>query len=156
MKRKLLMAAVLITSLAATAQSHKVVLETVQNERLEYMFSENPRIEHQDSLIVLTTNSTMVKFNTVDVAKVYLSTTDTNDGIVSHENTAKKVSFFNDGIRLMNFTPRTAVSLYNVSGQLLQRLTVKDDGSLVIPLNQQASGIYVVKTQYQSFKVTKK
>ena len=154
MKRKLLIAVVFIISSAAVAQSHKVVLETAQNERLEYLFSENPRIEHQDSLIVLTTNSTTVKFNTVDVAKVYLSSITTS--IVSLRETAKKVSFVNDGIRLMNFTPRTAVSLYNVSGQLLQRLTVHDDGSLVIPLNQQASGIYVVKTQYQSFKVTKK
>ena len=154
MKRKLLIAVVFIISSAAVAPSHKVVLETAQNERLEYLFSENPRIEHQDSLIVLTTNSTTVKFNTVDVAKVYLSSITTS--IVSLRETAKKVSFVNDGIRLMNFTPRTAVSLYNVSGQLLQRLTVHDDGSLVIPLNQQASGIYVVKTQYQSFKVTKK
>ena len=136
------------------AQTHSVVFETTQNERLEYLFSDNPRIEHQDTKIVVTTNSTTVEFNTVDIAKVGISDTDTSIG--SHENIAKKVSLSNEHIRLMNFTPGSDVTLCNMEGKQIQRQMVQNDGSLVISLNPLPSGVYVVKTKYQSFKFTRK
>ena len=154
MKNYFLIAVLLITSVSARTQTHCVVFETTQNERLEYLFSDNPRIEHQDSQIVLTTDQTTVVFNTTDVVKVSISDIDTDTAI--HENVAKKVSFSNEHIRLMNFTPFSAVTLSNIEGQLIQQQTVHNDGSLAIPLSQLPSGVYVVRTKCQTFKFTRK
>ena len=49
-----------------------VVVETTNGERLEYLLSDLPRIIYEDSMVTLTTNTTIVEFRPDDILKIYL------------------------------------------------------------------------------------
>lgn len=52
--------------------------------------------------------------------------------------------------------PGGSVIVYNLSGELVQSYKASADGEVIIALSALTKGVYIIKTQSQTFKVTRK
>ena len=71
---------------------------------------------------------------------------------------AAKATFSNNG-ETLTFTglrPNTEVTLYNVAGQLLRRVVADGSSHLTISVSDLAMGVYVVKADHVTYKITKR
>ncbi len=154
---KILLLGVLLWSGGLRAQSSSqlcAVVETTTGERMEYLLTDLPRIVYADAKVTLTTNKTTVDFNPEEIKKVYLgeSTSDIQDQKMP-DGTFRLQS---DRIFLSGYTAGEEVSLYSTDGRQLLRKKVNADGRLTISLSQLPANLYIIKTNHQSIKITKK
>ena len=141
-------------SIAQSPEYQCIVVETTDGERMEYLLSNNPRIVHNDATVMLTTNSVSVEYQTSNVSKVYFSDVPTSIGNVKTE----KGQFLlqQNAVLLKGFDAGEPVALYGADGRQLWQHATDSDGQLMIPLSSLPQGIYIVNTNNQSFKVTRK
>lgn len=133
-----------------------VVVETAAGQRMEYLLSDLPRIVHNDATVTLSTSNATVEFQTSEVAKVYVSTTSNHVVAVRDMTDGGHVRVSGDAVCLSGYSPREAVSLYTTDGKLLKQYATDDQGRLAVTLSRLHAGIYVLKTNQQSIKFTKK
>ena len=131
-----------------------VVVETTEGERMEYLLSDNPRIIHRNAMVVLTSNTVNVEFPSSMVSKVYLSTTST--AVENIKSTKGEIRMYQDVIVMKGFGVNEPVSLYRTDGSQLWQQSTDGDGQLVVSLNSLSQGIYIFKTNHQSFKIIRK
>ena len=130
------------------------VVETTNGERLEYLLSDLPRIIYEDSMVTLTTNTAVVEFRPDDINKIYL--TESITAINDCKSSAGSFYLSNDQILLSGFTANEVVTLYSVDGLQLWSGSVHANGHLIISLEHLSTGIYIIKTNHQSIKISKK
>jgi hypothetical protein len=130
------------------------VVETTNGERLEYMLSDLPRIIYDDSMVTLTTNTTIVEFPQKEILKIYL--TESITSINDCKSPDGSFSLCHDQVFLTDFAVNEVVTLFCADGHQLWRETIHDNGRLTISLNQLPKGLYIIKTNHQSIKITKK
>lgn len=139
---------------AESFSSQCLVLETTDGERMEYLLSDNPRIVYRNAMVVLTSNTVGVEFPSSNVSKVFLSTTTT---AVEKINAAKgEIQMFQDVLVMKDFGANEPIALYRVDGKQLWQQFADGNGQLVVSLNSLSQGIYVFKTNHQSFKIIRK
>lgn len=130
------------------------VVETTNGERMEYLLSDLPRIIYDDSMVTLTTNTTIVEFHPEEILKIYL--TESTTAIDDCKSPDGSFSLCHDQVLLSDFAANEVVTLYSADGHQLWRETIHDNGRLTITLDQLSKGIYIIKTNHQSIKITKK
>ena len=141
-------------AIAQSAEYQCVVVETKDGERMEYLLSDNPRIMHRNAMVELTSNTVSVEFPSASVSKVYLSTTTTTvEKIKAAEG---EIRMYQDVIVMKGFGVNEPVSLYRTDGSQLWQQSTDGDGQLVVSLNSLSQGIYIFKTNHQSFKIIRK
>ena len=138
---------------AQSSEYQCVVVETTDGERMEYLLSDNPRIVHQDAMVILTTNSVNVEFQSSKVSKVYLSTTTAIEKVKAAEG---KIYLQQDAVFLKGFGANEPVALYGTDGNQLWQQRTDNDGLLMFSLSSLPQGIYIIKTNHQSVKIIKK
>lgn len=139
---------------AESSSSLCVVVETIEGERMEYLLSDNPRIVHHDGLVTLTTNMLKVDLPTASVLKVYFSNSTTN---IRKAKTAEGVINWQENtVVLIGFTANELVSLYSSDGRKLWQQATDGNGQFSISLNSLSQGIYIIKTNHQTLKISKK
>ena len=141
--------------LQAQTEQQCVVVETAAGQRMEYLLSDQPRIVHNDATVTLTTTNATVEFQTSEVSKIYASTMDVVI-VIKSIKTDGDIHLTDDFVSLTGYTPHESVSLYTSDGKLLKQRTADSQGRLILSLTQLHSGIYIIKTQQQSIKFTKK
>lgn len=131
-----------------------VVVETTGGERMEYLFSDNPRIIHRNAMVELTTNTVNVEFPSSNVSKVYLSTTTT--AVEKLKAVEGEIRMYQDVIVMQGFGANEPVALYGIDGSQLWQQSTDGNGQLVVSLTTLTQGIYIFKTSHQSFKIIRK
>ena len=121
---------------------------------MEYLLSDNPRIVHHDGLVTLTTNMLKVDLPTASVLKVYFSNSTTNIG--KAKTAEGEINWQENTVVLVGFTANELVSLYSSDGRKLWRQATDGNGQLSISLNSLSQGIYIIKTNHQTLKISKK
>lgn len=140
--------------IAQSPEYQCIVVETTDGERMEYLLSDNPHIVHNDATVVLTTNSVCVEYQTSNVSKIFFSAVPTSIG---EEKTSKgHFRLQQNMVILMGFGASEPVALYGAGGLQLWQQTTDSDGRLMLSLSTLPQGIFIVKTNNQSFKVTRK
>ena len=134
--------------------SQCVVVETTNGGRMECLLSDNPRIEHRDAMVVLTSNTVNVEFPSSDVSKVYLSTTTT--AVENMKVAEGEIRMYQEVVVMKGFGANEPVALYGTNGSLLWQQPTDGSGQLMVPLNTLSQGIYILKTNHQSFKIIRK
>jgi hypothetical protein len=141
-----------LTAMAQTGQNC-VVVETTAGQRMTFLLSDQPRIVHGNAAVTLTTDKTSMEFQTNEVAKVYLTL---SNAIEEVKTTSGSIQLSGDRVSLTGFAPRETVRLFTADGKLLMQQSADDKGNLVVALGQLRTGIYILKTNHQSVKITKK
>ncbi len=140
--------------LAQTTSPLCAVVETTNGERMEYLLSDQPRIVHNDATVTLTTTKTTVEFSAKEISKVYLSSPNTAIRESKVNNSA--IHMVGNQVRFSGLGASEAVSLYSTDGRLMLSQKADTNGSLTLSLSQLNTGIYIIKTNQQSIKITKK
>ncbi len=153
-KKTLLLFLWLQLPLALAAQVNVVVVETAAGERMEYSLSSEPRIVFEDSKVTLITNTTTVDFSPEEVEKVYMAESSTNIHNVKDSDGTIRIQ--HDQVCLSGYAANEPIMLFTIDGRQLQSHHVGADGRLTISLSQLPSGTYIIKTNHQSVKITKK
>ena len=143
-----------ISELRAQELSSCLVVEMKTGEKVEYYLSEKPQLKHNDESILLSTQKTSVNYETQNVSKLYLSE-GINTGIKDIRPTDSAIQLFPESIRLSGFFPRESVRILSLGGSEYRLYSISDDGSLTIILSDLPAGVYIIKTNNQSLKITR-
>lgn len=115
---------------------------------------ESPKTKYVEGDLVITTAKSSIAYPLEKVRKYTYATI--ADGIAVPA--VMVASFSNDGetLSFSGLKSGTTASLYNMSGQLLQKQTTGASGKLDISVSNQPAGIYLVKVNDVTYKITKR
>lgn len=134
-----------------------VWVEQLDGTRQGFLFAEKPVITYTTDNLVMTTTVAMAEFPFAVIKRVYfdddISTAIRN--VVQPDGTAPLIRVTSDGVQLSGFAAKTAVSIYDTSGQLLTHEHAAADGTLMVNFSAHPKGIYIIKTNQTTLKIQK-
>lgn len=151
--RGMLLAAVLSYQLPVLADSAAIKL-TLSNGITQYfLLAENPYAKYEGNTLVIASQIQEVRINldkeTVQVT--YLDVPDKIEEVAKEHQPVFRIS--SEGLETMGLEPNSVVFVYDLSGVLITKAVVADDGSATLPIS--GKGVFVVKTSVSSFKIKK-
>jgi hypothetical protein len=137
------------------AMADDLVLQVWQanGKVLNISLNEEPRTTYSDGQLIITTTKTTVTFPLEEVVK-YTYTDAT--GISSPEVVGSKMSADGESITFTGLKANTPVYLYTVAGQLVKTVTATGQSKTVVSVSKFPVGVYVVKANGVTFKITKR
>jgi hypothetical protein len=156
----LLIFGVMLSSVPLVAQDNagqrQLVLLLASGEQIAYLTSEQPSFQLIDDKLVLTSMRVQVEYEAKDITKFSLEKA-ADTGIEQMEQTGKAIPSYSDGfLSISNAQPHTPVGITDLRGVVVRRLTVGDDGQLVVNLNMLPAGVYIINIGRNIVKITKK
>lgn len=140
-----------------TQPQYYLVLWMNDGSKVLFSFDDYPKVTHTNGEVVMTTENGSFAYSDSAVWKFTVSqqaNEDTSVGnITSSQSSWHKAG---DVIRFTSAAPGSQVSLYALSGMLLDSYIIGSDGTLSISLSALEQGIYVIKTKETTFKIAKK
>jgi hypothetical protein len=157
--RTILVALALLGFITAKADAQGtvkgIVIETAGGQRTEYALTETPKLTYDGNTVTLTTTKVSVDYTASNILKVML-TDISSTGINDVESSLGNILLSNDEVRMSGLAADESVTLYNVNGMLLSSWKATSMGELTISLSDLSRGVYIIKANHQSFKVTRK
>ena len=149
---------VFLLAVAATvaAQADDRVLKVWQSDGqvLTISLADEPRTTYSDGNLIITSSKSSV---TLPLEKVRRYTYESAASGIDEAKTLR-AAFSRDGetLTLTGLKPGTAVYLYNVAGQLLRTIDSGDQPKVVVSVSNLPAGVYVVKANDVTYKITKR
>jgi hypothetical protein len=110
--------------------------------------------------VTLTTSDETVLLKVENVSRAYVKAPvkpQPNEvGIAEASKTAERVILTADGLSLSGLQPGSAVDVYTADGRQLKAVKAAADGTASLNLGNSRSGMIIVKTNNQSFKLIRK
>lgn len=150
MLRLLLACGLMISPLLGHAYADpKFVVQTTTGASYEFYITDNPQIRYQNNSLVLTNDKGLsVTVEAADVKGFKFFPSD-ETGIGSIKDNASFGSMMS-GLRV-----GSKVEVVSLSAKILQSSTVGNDGAAKIDFTPLPKGVYIIKTEKGSFKITK-
>ena len=146
----------LITALAVVAKADDRVLQVWLSDGriVNINLNEEPRTTYVDGNLVITTSKTTITYPLENVKRYTYALVDA--GISSPK--AMNVVMSEDGetLTLDRIPSGTAVYLYNVAGQLLKKIDTRQKSKVSVTVSDLPIGVYVVKANDVTYKITKR
>ena len=149
----LLLLLTFFVSQAAMADDLVLQVWQADGKVMNINLNEQPVTTYSDGLLIITTTKTTVTFPLEQVVK-YTYTDAT--GISSPEAVGSKVSADGESITFTGLKANTPVYLYTVAGQLVKTVTATGQSKTVVSVSGFPVGVYVVKANGVTFKITKR
>lgn len=129
-------------------------------KRVAYALEDNPKVINGDGIITVVDKDVTIEYPLENVHK-YVLGVGTDYEVVSKiekviANEDGTISQSSGNLILTGFAAGSKVSVYNVNGVAVSNFTIGADGRLEISLSQYSAGMYIVKTQSQTFKFIKR
>lgn len=153
MKRILLLTLIFVSTIAKADEKMLQVWQT-DGQIVNISLKEEPVTTYSDGNLVIKTTKTTISYP-LEKVKKYTYTT-VADGITTPQT--MKAAFSKDG-ETLTFTdvrPNTKILLYNVAGQLLRRINSDKTGKVIVSVSGFPTGVYVVKANGGTYKITKR
>lgn len=141
--------------LPTVAQADNMVLQVWQSDGkvMNISLDEQPVTTYSDGQLIITTTKTTVTFPLEQVVKyIYADAS----GISSPNAVGSKMSADGETITFTGLKANTPVSLYTVAGQLVNTVTATGQSKTVVSVSKFPVGVYVVKANDMTFKITKR
>lgn len=129
-------------------------------KRVAYALEDNPKVVNGDGIITIIDKDITIEYPLENVHKYVLGVgTDYESASkiakveVSNEREIKQSS---GSLIFSGFKAGERVNIYNVNGTLASSFKIGPDDNLEISLSQYSMGVYIVKTQSQTFKFIKR
>lgn len=154
MTKVLLLAVLCLCSSAIKADDMVLQVWLADGQTMSINLNEEPRTTYSDGNLVIMTTKTTVTFPLEKVKK--FTYRDASNGI-SQPNVVK-AAFSADGetLSFSDLKSGTTILLYNVAGQLLRSVTPDFGNRAVVSVSQLPTGVYVVKMNDATYKITKR
>ena len=148
--------AVLLLSflLPSEARADDMVLQIWQTDGkvMNINLNEQPVTTYSDGKLIIKTTKTTVTFPLEQVVKYTYSDA---TGISSPSTIGSEFSADGESITFTGLKPNTPVYLYTVAGQLVKTVTATGQSKTVVSVSSFPVGVYVVKANGVTFKITK-
>ena len=154
MTKVLLLAVLCLCSSAIKADDMVLQVWLADGQTMSINLSEEPRTTYSDGNLVIMTTKTTVTFPLEKVKK--FTYRDASNGI--NQPNVVKAAFSADGetLSFSDLKSGTTILLYNVAGQLLRSVTPDSGNRAVVSVSQLPTGVYVVKMNDATYKITKR
>lgn len=149
----LLLLLTFFVSQAAMADDLVLQVWLADGKVMNINLNEQPVTTYSDGQLIITTTKTTVTFPLEQVVK-YTYTDAT--GISSPEAVGSKMSADGESITFTGLKPNTPVYLYTVAGQLVKTVTATGQSKTTVSVSGFPVGVYVVKANGVTFKITKR
>ena len=116
--------------------------------------NEEPRTTYNDGNLVITTTKTTISYPLEHVKRYTYASS--SSSISSPKGV--EATFSADGETLMfkGLKAGTSIMLYNVAGQLLRKVAPTTEGHAAVSVSKLPTGVYVVKMNDATYKITKR
>ena len=152
--RVLLLVVALFAASAVKAEDRVLQVWKADGTIVSFSLNEVPVTTYADGNLVIKTTKTTVTYPLEQVKKyTYSSVTDALSAPKSESATLSK-----DGetLTFSGLKPQTPISIYNVSGQLVRTLKARGLGNTTVSVANLPVGVYVVKVNGVTYKITKR
>ena len=137
-----------------------LVVWTGENAKHCYALSEKPELTMENGVFTLTTTTTTVTYNAAEILKFTLGDIDGNpvtDDIGGIEAKAEpNVDRHGDRLYFTDCKPNSPIRIYNMGGRLVDTQRTDDNGQAEISLSGLKAGVYILKSDDITFKITKR
>lgn len=153
MKRSLLLILAAVFALIAKADDRVLQVWQSDGQVVTISLNEEPRTTYRDGNLVITTTRTVITYPLEKVKRfTYASVA---DGITSPKTMTAAFSKDGETLTLTGLKPGTAIMMYNVAGQLLRKIDSGDRSKISVTASDLPTGVYVVKANDVTYKITK-
>ena len=140
---------------ATAMASNVLVIHLTSGETYRYiLLEETPTISFQGDQIVVEASSGDVSFNMQAVTFFNYETQDATG--IEEEISQEGMQMNGDRLAFNGLPAGCPIYIYGVGGQLYLKMTADADGSAVVDLTSLNKGVYIVKANEISTKITKK
>ena len=154
LKRILLVFLSLVISIPTMADNQVLQVWKTDGQVLTIKLDEQPVTKYVDGNLVITTTLTSITYPLEQVRK-YTYTSQT-DGFVSPKTIGVTFSADGEALTFNNLKPQTDIAVYNATGQLLLKQASSESGSATISCSHMPVGVYVVKVNGATYKISKR
>ena len=143
----------LTASVAAHADDRVLKVWQSDGQVLTISLADEPRTTYSDGNLIITSSKSSV---TLPLEKVRRYTYESAASGID-EAKAVRATFSRDGetLTLTGLKPGTSIYLYNVAGQLLRTIDSGTQPKVVVSVSHLPAGVYVVKANDVTYKITK-
>jgi hypothetical protein len=121
-----------------------------------YLLGERPKITMSNGDFILTTTNTTVTYKFEDVMKFTLAENSTT-AIEEVKTVAEpNVELQSDRVVFTGCTPKSAIRIYTVSGQIVDTQWADENGRAEVSISSLTAGVYVVKSDNVTIKIAKR
>lgn len=155
MKRlKLFFLIAAVTALMATADDWVLQVWQTDGQVMKIKLDQEPTTSYADGQLVITTLTNTVSFPLENVRRYTYA--EYPSGLDMQK--AANITFSNDGetITFTGLKPHTEVTLYNVAGQMLRRAVADGSSRVTVTVSDLTMGVYIVKADNVTYKITKR
>ena len=145
-----------IGSVKASADLYNFVVWTSGGEQVKYSLTENPKVSHNGTSLVVTTSATSVQYDVVDVERFTIeesSPTTKLGGAVQNETEIVRKG---NVLYLSGFDVNIKVLVSDMSGKCVYMGNTDENGTMSVDLSEYETGVYVVSTNSINCKIIKK
>ena len=153
MKRILLLTLIFVSTIAKADEKMLQVWQT-DGQIVNISLKEEPITTYSDGNLVIKTTKTSISYP-LEKVKKYTYTT-VADGITTPQTMNAAFSKDGETLTFTDVRPNTKILLYNVAGQLLRRINSDKTGKVIVSVSGFPTGVYVVKANGGTYKITKR
>ena len=144
----------LAASMVAKADDRVLKVWQSDGQVLTISLADEPRTTYSDGNLIITSAKATVSFPLEKVRRyTYESVV---DGIDELKTVRAAISKDGETLTLTGLKPHTSIYLYNIAGQLLRTIDSGDQPKVVISVSHLPNGVYVVKANDVTYKITKR
>lgn len=129
-------------------------LHLASGKQITCLLDERPVVTFNDDELVMKTHLNQVSYKSRDVLKFTYAYVDPN-GIMDVKIPNAMFSFSKNSLQATNLEPFSKVELYTADGILVSSSMTDMNGNVTLNLSAQSGTVYIVKTSFANFKITK-
>lgn len=156
MKIKLLLLLLFLSlsTMAENAKTHLVVWAK-DGTQVAYALAEQPKITFTETDLIITSNGVEVNYTLENMARFTYESND-NTAITNMQTDESPFKLDGESLLFPALKTNTTVYVYALSGMLVFKKTVRQDGEYALPLSDIAAGAYMVNVNGLTYKIVKK
>ena len=152
--RVLLLVVALFAASAVKGEDRTLNVWKSDGTVVSFSLDEVPVTTYTDGNLVIKTTKTTVTYPLEQVKKyTYSSVT---DALFAPKSESATLSQDGEMLTFTGLKPQTHISVYNVSGQLVRTLKARSLGKTTVSVANLPVGVYVVKVNGVTYKITKR
>ena len=152
--RPLLIAVMCIYGVAAMADDMVLQVWLADGQIVSINLNEEPRTTYNEGKLVITTTKTTITYPLENVKRyTYVSSA---NSINTPNTTGTTFSADGETLTFTGLKTDTSIMLYNVAGRLLHSITPDSAGHAVVSVSRLPKGVYIVKMNDATYKITKR
>ena len=127
--------------------------------QMDIKLNKNPKVSFKGDYFIVKSDSVNVEFETSEVKMYTLEndgTEETGIKTLRHDDRQATMSFDGNTVRLVGFTPHSALRIYAIGGQAEGSYRIGADGNLTLRIDDFNKGVHIIKTESITYKITKK